>query len=209
MSFAELSEMVGAAIELPENHDLREFEAALGIRFPVDYIEWTESYPSVYINDFLYVHNMRTLPPLYERESAELTLTPVHEVTRLNGRAFVDGPNRPRMVDQPELPYFPASGGLLTWGVTDNGDFCMWKTAPEPENWYVVISDGVYWWECDLSFSGALAGLLSGRLNCTVFPSSFLSAPSTIQEFHQRLDSDGGIIEDWRSKRTWGRPMSS
>jgi hypothetical protein len=37
---------------------------------------------------------------------------------------------------------FPEEGGLLPWGVTDNGDILNWITSDNPEKWSILVYDG-------------------------------------------------------------------
>jgi hypothetical protein len=37
-------------------------------------------------------------------------------------------------------PIHPAAGGLLPWGITDNGNVLYWLTTGAPDGWPVVLS---------------------------------------------------------------------
>jgi hypothetical protein len=75
-------------------------------------------------------------------------------------------------------PIHPEAGGLLPFGKTDNGDALFWQTVGEPDKWPVVVNaarDPAYeQFECDMT--DFLAGVLTRRLRCSVFPEDFPSA---------------------------------
>lgn len=86
----------------------------------------------------------------------------------------------------PDSPYvgYPAPGGLVPWGKTENGDVCFWKTGdPDPNRWPVVLCDGRMWdWE---QYPGTmtqfLGDLLSRDFRSKIFPEDFPS-PSPMFE---------------------------
>ena len=63
------------------------------------------------------------------------------------------------------IPVFPERGGLLPWGVTDNGDVCYWRTqSPNPDLWPIVVNDGRgSMWE---EFPGTMTEFLHALLSC-------------------------------------------
>jgi hypothetical protein len=42
---------------------------------------------------------------------------------------------------QVPYPLYPKPGGLLPWGLTDNGDVLYWRTVGLPDNWSTVINE--------------------------------------------------------------------
>jgi hypothetical protein len=72
-------------------------------------------------------------------------------------------------------PLYPEPGGLLPFGKSDNGDALYWLTAGAPERWPVVVNaarDPTYEkLECDMT--DFLAGILSRRIRCSIFPEAF------------------------------------
>ena len=69
-------------------------------------------------------------------------------------------------------PSFPASGGLLPFGMTTNGDLLHWRTCPEPDKWTVSIS--VPRASKMIEFHGGmtewLLAVLSGSITVAEFP---------------------------------------
>jgi hypothetical protein len=70
------------------------------------------------------------------------------------------------------IPYsfLPEKGGLLIVGLTDNGDAVFWKTGDEP--WGIVVDEsrGPDYFAFDGGIVEFVHGLLTGEVNCTVFP---------------------------------------
>jgi len=70
---------------------------------------------------------------------------------------------------QPRVPYgvFPAPGGLLAWGSSENGGLFFWETSPEiPDSWRVVAVESG--WRDIFIYDGGigdfLVSLFEGRL---------------------------------------------
>ena len=77
------------------------------------------------------------------------------------------------MLDEPLIPaLYPAPGGLLPFGGTDNGDVLFWLTQGEPEQWCVVVGDARSL-EHETYPSGVaafLADYVAGRLSSGIMP---------------------------------------
>lgn len=73
------------------------------------------------------------------------------------------------------MPYalFPEPGGLLVWGVTDNGDEFYWLTEGAPDDWTVVVSSRHEWWSYDGGALSLLGGLLRREIHCPGLPDEF------------------------------------
>jgi hypothetical protein len=61
---------------------------------------------------------------------------------------------------------YPAPGGLLLWGGSNQGDFFLWTTSPTgPEHWTVTVaSRNGCWWHYTGGAVQFLADLVSGAL---------------------------------------------
>jgi hypothetical protein len=74
---------------------------------------------------------------------------------------------------------YPASGGLIPVGVTDNGDYIFWTvdSIEDSDSWGTAIiasrSPDVEYFQSDLTTT--LAGILSGGVKPNFFPDSFPS----------------------------------
>ncbi|MGW6449921.1 hypothetical protein [Lentzea sp. NPDC055074] len=139
----------------PASIDWRAVEAELGTALPTDYRVYADNYPALCVEGFLHVSH-----PVGEwalREAAEAALVPL----------------RGHREEFPEfVPYalFPEPGGLLPWGITDNGDDLFWSTEGDPDDWRVVVSDHAEWWTHDGGVLSFLSGLLRREIECPLLP---------------------------------------
>ncbi|WP_433819146.1 hypothetical protein [Actinomadura scrupuli] len=99
-------------------------------------------------------------------------LAPLRQLT--DGRDGIDliDDNRTRTRAKP-FPIHPEPCGLFPWGVSDNGDFCLWLTDPDPAVWSIVITDGGLWWHHEGTLTDLLVGVLGRTFSCVKLPSSF------------------------------------
>lgn len=139
-------------------------EAHLGLSLPDDYKTFIDHYGTGAIDSFLYI------------------LNPFSSNPRLNlldeGRIKLDAI---RQLRHEVIPYLihPDAGGLLPWGVTDNGDVLYWLCAGSPSHWSIVVNEsrGPRWREYKLSTTGFLAGLVAREIIVDIFPDDFPSDP--------------------------------
>lgn len=142
-------------------------QARLGIEFPADYKEFIARYGTGAIDSFLWV------------------LSPFATNRHLNlfdeGRAKLEALSELRYESIP-YPLFPDAGGILPWGVTDNGDVLYWLCNGPPSDWVIVVNEsrGPRWREFKLSTSEFLAAVVTRELVVDVFPEDF---PSESPEF--------------------------
>lgn len=133
----------GALIEshLPAPSNPREVDvdwsavqASLGTDLPDDYKTFVGRYGTGAICDFLYVLTPAAASPhLNLLVRGAVVLHALREYRSDSARIGVS------------VPYsaFPSLGGLLPWGITDNGDTCFWRTGDaDPNRWTVVVNDG-------------------------------------------------------------------
>jgi hypothetical protein len=133
-------------------------EKDLGIRLPDDFKAFTELYGSVKICDCLFIHT----PFPWDEGARAFQLSLCQQFDRVvAGRKNVPFSN------------FPALGGLLGFGGTDNGDIVSWITEGEPNDW------GIFFWNFpgletftfrELNLSGFLVELLT--LTSPLFPNT-------------------------------------
>lgn len=113
----------------PAELDWALIENGLGTSLPADFKRLAEIYPSFTLDDFLLV----SLPE------------PGEEVRRLrgmrDGRAWWDSDDATRQ----RIPY-PAPGGLLPWGESNEGDRFLWSSVESrPQQWRVTICLSERW----------------------------------------------------------------
>ncbi|MBE0536869.1 MAG: SMI1/KNR4 family protein [Phycisphaerae bacterium] len=87
---------------------------------------------------------------------------------------------RNALQDDGRLPYDVSerSRELLPFGMTDNGDFLLWRTVGSPNAWSIVVLEsrlGAYE-EFALSIVEFLVQVLSRKLRVSIFPDDFPSS---------------------------------
>jgi hypothetical protein len=72
-------------------------------------------------------------------------------------------------------PLFPEPGGLLPFGIDDNGDGLYWLTTGEPDQWSIVVNESraPEYEQFDMSVTEFLQEVLSRKTICEIFPSDF------------------------------------
>lgn len=137
-------------------------EAALGVALPQDYKDFVRLYGAGYFLEFLGVYVPASPNPNLRLEAR------VPQVC--HGLSSVFSP------DELAYPFWPAPGGLVPFGGTDNGDDLFWLTRGKPAEWKVVVLDrGLGRCEtldCDLT--DFLAGLAAGEISPQEFPEDLL-----------------------------------
>lgn len=136
---------------------------------PDDYFEFIRRYGDGTIDSL-----MGVLLPSAENKNVDL----LSQCERLAGAL------RTVREQTPDVRYvgFPAPGGLVPWGTTDNGDVLFWKTGDlDPNRWPVVLCDGRMWdWEeYPGSMTEVLADVLSRKIQSKIFPDDFPSSTPT------------------------------
>ncbi|MDB5434017.1 MAG: hypothetical protein JWR47_274 [Phenylobacterium sp.] len=134
-------------------------EAEIGTALPRDYKDLVRVYGSGYYMEFFGIDVPRC---------PNLNIRLEHQV-RLVSETFLYG-------DDVSYPLWPAPGGLLSFGGTDNGDSLFWLTRGAPADWGVVV-----WDRADLDFelfdcglTSFLAGLATGEILPKAFPEDLL-----------------------------------
>jgi hypothetical protein len=139
-------------------------EDELGTALPADFKRFTELYGSGKFDDFLYLFNPFSADPAGNLVAAKDTMLADYAETRS------------KFPDRLPLPPFPEPGGLLPLGRSDNGNELYWLTEGAPDGWGVVAFAGrstdheVH----EHPVTRFLELLLSGELDTSVFPDSFL-----------------------------------
>lgn len=129
-------------------------EAYLGTALPQDYKDFARLYGSGLFMGVLIVH----VPSL---DNPDATLeNQVRETSYWFGRGA-------------DLPYslWPRLGGLINFGVTENGDYLFWLPIGPPDQWKVVFWDrGLGEDECFELFDCGMAPFLAGLADGSILP---------------------------------------
>lgn len=128
---------------------------------PSEYIDFVNLYGPGVFDEFLYV-----FVPGCENSNLDLIRQLDRQLAALR-ELRTDGNLHLR------LPIFPEEGGIVPWGITDNGDVCFWDTRPQsPDDWGVVVVDGRAsdWLEHRGGMSDFLVHIFSQPHFCAVFP---------------------------------------
>ncbi|MEV6986879.1 SMI1/KNR4 family protein [Sphaerisporangium sp. NPDC051017] len=192
-SLADLIAIIGPPSKPATAVDWPAIEAEVGLTFPDDYKAWANTYADLQLNGFLYLS--RPEPAGRERQAAIATVDQLRDLVE-------DWPTIDLLDDlgneseAPPFPFYPQPGGLYFWGSTDNGDFLLWLTDPDPQKWTIVVTDGTFWWHFQGSLLDFLVGILTHKVRCPVFPDDFPDGVG-IEEFtpedHARISAEHGL----------------
>ena len=155
-------------LEIPSEDEWRKFQLE-STKLPGDYIEFIRKFGTGCIDDFIWIFN-----PSSKNEDLNLQNQIVKQLDALRGLGFGGEP----------IPFslFPDRGGLLPFGVTDNGDVLFWKTKGDPSAWSIVIGESrsSNYEEYNLGISDFLAAILAAEIASAIFPTDF---PSNYPKF--------------------------
>ncbi|MEU6743019.1 SMI1/KNR4 family protein [Streptosporangium sandarakinum] len=190
---ADLMEIIGPPTKPASAVDWAAIEAETGLVFPSDYKAWAARYADIQLNGFLYVNR-----PYGDGAAREYG---IHRTGQL--RSLIEEWDTIDLVDDegretevPPFPLYPESGGVYPWGSTDNGDYLLWLTGPDPEQWTIVITDGKTWWHYPGSLMDFLVGIMSRKVRCPLFPEDFPDG-TDVEEYtpedHDRIRAEHGL----------------
>jgi hypothetical protein len=145
-------------------------ERRLGLRLPPDYKRIIDTYGLGLFDRFLWILHPTT-------PNSNLRLDKQIEIARWALAEVND--------------VFAEPHELTAWARTENGDTCYWLTrdhSDDPDHWHIAVNEsrGPDWEVFDLSTTGWLEAVLSGRLHIPLFPDDF---PSTSPNFRQELST--------------------
>lgn len=140
-------------------------ERALRLSVPKDYKSFVRIYGAGVIDEFLWPFSPNSV-----NQNLDL-------MTQINRQASVLRTIREKSVTDVPFPIFPETGGLLVWGISDNGDTLHWLTAGSPEHWPTIVFEarGPRWIRFNLVATELIVGLLTKRIRCPLFPADFPS----------------------------------
>lgn len=155
-------------------------ESSLGLTLPNDFKEFIQRFGTGALLDFLWVFN-----PFSSNEYLNF----MQQInTQLDALRFLV-----RDTSLEECPYslYPEPGGLLPWGMTENGDILFWCTEGNPKDWTVVVmaSRSPTYEEYNESLTGFLAKLILQEIKSRIFPSLSDSIP-LFQPYHPNEAED-------------------
>lgn len=136
-----------------------EVEGSLGTSLPSDYKDFIGTYGLGRVAEFLCV-----LTPFSDNPNVNLSVQMERKLSALR-ELHAAGEKAP-------YPLFPATGGIMPFAVTDNGDVLHWETNGPPDAWHVVVNDArspMY----EVHNSGMttfLAGLFSPDFDSAILP---------------------------------------
>lgn len=143
-----------------ETEAWQEIEEKIGCALPSDYKAYIHRFGTGCIGKFVWVFNPFT-------DNANLNL--LHQITvqldvlhTLEEQFDVACP----------YPLYPQPGGLLPWGITDNGDVLFWRTIGNPDQWIIVIHEprGPEYEEHPGGVVDFLTDLVLGNSDSTIIP---------------------------------------
>lgn len=141
-------------------------EGRIQVTLPSDYKSFLDEFEPV-VDDFVWV-----LHPSPDNKNLDLASQLEIKIGALRTL---------RASDPTDVPYslFSEPGGLLPWGLSDNGDTCYWSTLePDPDRWTVVVNEsrGPEWYSFPGKVTDFVCALLSREIHIPFFPDDF---PST------------------------------
>ena len=157
--------------DLPPGDGWATLEARMKVSLPEDYKDFIRSYGSGRISNFIWIFN-----PFSGNENLNL-----ERQIDVQSKVLAELASYGEVI-----PYalFPKPGGLLPFGITDNGDVLFWVIDNTPDEWPVVVNGArtPTWERFDLSMSEFLASVLNRQIAVSIFPGNF---PEGLPVFEQ------------------------
>jgi hypothetical protein len=151
--------------EAPQCEEWGEIERKLGIALPTDYKYFLERYGSGRIDEFISIFNPNASNKFLNfNHQIEEQLNVIREL-KAEGSEVVP------------FEIFPAEGGLLPFGKTDNGDVLFWVTVGQADTWSVAVnaSRSPEWQVFSCGMVEFLSSILRKHESCSIFPNDFPS----------------------------------
>jgi len=136
-------------------------EDQIGSPLPRDYKEYINIYGTGSLGGFLWPYN-----PFSKNQNLNLLRRAQLDASALRQLREEFGE------EEVPFPLHPEPGGLLSWGVTDNGDGLYWLTVGDPDAWPVVVNEarGPQFERYEESATSFLARLISGEIVSEALP---------------------------------------
>lgn len=144
-----------------------DIEKQLGTKLPGDYKSFIRTFGTGSIGSFLWVFNPFSKNPhlnLLNQRKAQLD-----NLRILHDQYGIECP----------YPLNAEDGGLLPWGITDNGDTLFWKSQNNSEQWSVVLHEarGPDYEEYAINMTTFLYDLITGLLHSNIIARDLLETP--------------------------------
>lgn len=168
----ELRPLLGTPRTRPPAVDWSRISAETGLAFPSDYKAFAETYPALYIDEFI---------TIFHPGMSDDTLN----IVTASGE-YLDAIRELSDVAPGSVPYpvHPEPGGIYPWGVTSNGDWLFWRTTGDPDSWPIVGTDGgAEWVEFDGTMTEFLVATLSRTTRFELFPDAYPRPGYSIHEY--------------------------
>ena len=141
------------------------------VPLPNDYHDYLKRYGTGAIDSFIWIFNPASANPnLNLANQIERQLDILRET---NQTGF-----------EPRMMLFPEQGGVLPFGISDNGDVLLWETKGDADAWTVAVlpSRSSPFIRFSSNMTDFLAGILERSVHCEAFPNDFPNArPKIIQ----------------------------
>ena len=147
--------------------DWQAIENKLSLRLPGDYKWFIDNYGTGCVGLFLWIFN-----PFSENEDLNLAAQ-VESICQMYRE------NRQETDEEEDCPHpiYPEPGGVVPFGITDNGDVLFWLAEGEdPRGWPVVVNasrSSSYELHAK-SMAAFIVGLVSGETTSTIIESDFI-----------------------------------
>lgn len=167
-SLEELKSMLPIPANPVENIvDWENVEQKLGTKLPEDYKQFINTYGSGSLGEF-----MMLLNPTSQNKY-------LNTFKKMEAMSDFDHKQREfsNIDDTYPIPLYPNSGGILIWGITDNGEELYWLTTGEPDNWKIIYNstrDGEFE-TYDESVTSFLTKVVKGTIKSKFFPEDWIA----------------------------------
>lgn len=178
--FVDLEDLIGSPTIIPPTVQWGRLESELGVALPSDYKALANAYPTLNFDDFLgWFHPGIPADPVLAARKMSDALEPLR--SRLRSEEWIEIiDDHSNCVDVAPYPIYPEPEGVLQWGMTENGDRCLWLMRGLPDEWTVVIERGMRW-HFDGGLVDFLVGVLTRQARCPLFPDDFPSSLDVVQ----------------------------
>lgn len=158
----------------------------IGVDLPGDYKELADKYPLLLIDKSLPVLHPATPEPPRNRYNIVNLISsainhsrfvvdfePTELITYTPG--IEGGSSQVELLASESIPFpvYPENGGLLVWGLCENGSQCCWLTEGTPDDWTIFVASEPECWHYRGSITQFLVDILIRRVPCPAFPPDF------------------------------------
>lgn len=180
-----LEERIGPPMAGPLPVDWQMVRQRLGTDLPSDYKALADRYPLLMIDEWLPVLHPATPDPpgnpyrlvnLVRYATTQSRFVREFEPSRVHTYT----PGQEEKVERVEpitdglpFPVYPEVGGLMAWGMPENGSICCWRTEGRPDDWTIVVASEPNFWHYRGPITQFLVDVLIRRVQCPAFPGDF------------------------------------